>query len=149
MVANQYSAKVNRKSGIIKGLWTQTHNSAFCLPTAAFTGEIAMLLKAVRKFSESQECIYMITPCSQPLKINPFTCYRDPATGRWTTVVTSVQDACETDSSLKAKAEGENEGKAQRLVYASPAVSLPKKSLSFSLPPLKKLAKKSAVTVSR
>jgi hypothetical protein len=108
-----------------------------------------MLLKAVRKFSESQECIYMITPCSQPLKINPFTCYRDPATGRWTTVVTSVQDACETDSTLKAKAEGENEGKAQRLVSDSPAVSLPKKSLSYSLPPLKKLAKKSAVTVSR
>lgn len=108
-----------------------------------------MLLKAAGKFSESQECIYMITPCSQPLKINPFTCYRDPATGRWTTVVTSVQNPCETDSSLKAKAEGENEGKAQRLVSASPAVSLPKKSLSFSLPPLKKLAKKSAVTVSR
>jgi hypothetical protein len=149
MVANQYSAKVNRKSRIIKGLWRQKHNSAFCLHTAAFTGEIAMLLKAVGKFSESQECIYMITPCSQPLKINPFTCYRDPATGRWTTVVTSVENACETDSSLKAKAEGENEGKAQRLVSASPAVSLPKKSLSFSLPPLKKLAKKSAVTVSR
>jgi hypothetical protein len=50
---------------------------------------------------------------------------------------------------LKEKAEGENEGKAQRLVSDSPAVSLPKKSLSFSLPPLKKLAKKSAVTVSR
>ena len=90
----------------------------------------------------------MITPCNQPLKINPFTCYRDPATGRWTTV-TSVENACETDSSLKAKAEDENEGKAQRLVSDSPTVSLPKKSLSFSLPPLKKLAKKSAVTVSR
>jgi hypothetical protein len=50
---------------------------------------------------------------------------------------------------LKEKAEGENEGKAQRLVSDSPTVSLPKKSLSFSLPPLKKLAKKSAVTVSR
>ena len=91
----------------------------------------------------------MIKPCSQPLKINPFTCYRDPATGRWTTVVTSVQDACETDSTLEAKAEAENEGKAQRLVPDSPAVSLPKKSLSYSLPPLKKLGKKSAVTVSR
>ena len=90
----------------------------------------------------------MITPCSQPLKINPFTCYRDPATGRWTTVVTSVQNG-ETDSSLKAKAEGENEGKAQSLVSASPAVSLPKKSLSFSLPAFKRLAKKSAVSVSR
>jgi len=108
-----------------------------------------MLLKAAGNFSESQECIYMITPCSQPLKINPFTCYRDPATGRWITVVTSVENACETDSTLKAKAEGENESKAQRLVSDSPAVSLPKKSLSFSLPPLKKLAKKSAVTVSR
>jgi len=91
----------------------------------------------------------MITPCNQPLKINPFTCYRDPATGRWTTVITSVENACETDSSLKAKAEGENKGKAQRLVSASPAVLLPKKSLSYSLPPLKKLAKKSAVTLSR
>ena len=107
-----------------------------------------MLLKAVGKFSESQECIDMIKPCSQPLKINPFTCYRDPATGRWT-VVSTFQNACETDSSLKAKAEGGNEGKAQSLVSDSPAVSLPKKSLSFSLPPLKKFAKKSAVTVSR
>jgi hypothetical protein len=149
MGAKQYSAKVNRKSAIIKALWRQKHNSAFCLHTAAFTGKIAMLLKAGGKFSESQECIYMIKPCSQPLKINPFTCYRDPATGRWTTVVTSVEDPCETDSTLKAKAEGENESKAQRLVSDSPAVSLPKKSLSFSLPPLKKFAKKSAVTVSR
>ena len=91
----------------------------------------------------------MIRPCSQPLKINPFTCYRDPATGRWTTIVTSVENACETDSTLKAKAEGENESKVQRLVSDSPAVSLPKKSLSFSLPPLKKLGKKPAVTVSR
>ncbi|MEG4347355.1 hypothetical protein QUB70_29345 [Microcoleus sp. A003_D6] len=100
------------------------------------------------KFSESKECIYMVKPCSQPLKINPFTCYRDPATGRWT-VVPTVQDACETDSSLKAKAEGENEGKVETSLFASPAVSLPKKRLSFSLPPLKKLAKKSAVAVSR
>ena len=91
----------------------------------------------------------MIKPCSQPLKINPFTCYRDPATGRWTTVATSVQNACETDSSLKATAEGENEGKAERLVSASPAVSLPKKSLSFSLPTFKNRSKKSAVSLSR
>jgi hypothetical protein len=91
----------------------------------------------------------MITPCNQPLKINPFTCYRDPATGRWTTVVTSVENAGGTDSTLKEKAEGENEGIAQRVVSDSPTVSLPKKSLSLSLPPLKKFAKKSAVTVSR
>ena len=90
----------------------------------------------------------MVKPCSQPLKINPFTCYRDPATGRWT-VVSTFQNACETDSSLKAKAEGENGGKVETSLSASPAVSLPKKRLSFSLPPLKKLAKKSAVTVSR
>ena len=108
-----------------------------------------MLLKAVGKFSESQECIDMIKPCSQPLKINPFTCYRDPATGRWTTVVTNVQNACETDSSLTAKAEGENEGKAQRLVSSSPAVSLPKKGISFSLSPFKNRSKKSAVSLSR
>ena len=91
----------------------------------------------------------MIKPCSQPLKTNPFTCHRDPATGRWTTVVTSVQNACETDSSLKAKAEGENEGKVETSLSDSPAVSLPKKTFSFSLPPFKKLTKKSVVTLSR
>ena len=90
----------------------------------------------------------MIKPCSQPLKINPFTCYRDPATGRWMTVATNVESACETDSSLKATAEAENEAKVETSLSPSPAVSLPKKRLSFSLPPLKKLAKKSAVTVS-
>ncbi|MEG4801965.1 hypothetical protein QUB63_19215 [Microcoleus sp. ARI1-B5] len=89
----------------------------------------------------------MIKPCSQPLKTNPFTSYRDPVTGRWT-VVPTVQNACETDSSLKAKAAGENESKVETTLSDSPAVSLPKKRLSFSLPPLKKLAKKSAVTVS-
>jgi hypothetical protein len=50
---------------------------------------------------------------------------------------------------LKATAEGENEGKAERLVSSSPAVSLPKKGLSFSLPPFKNRSKKSAVTLSR
>ncbi len=90
----------------------------------------------------------MIKPCSEPLKINPFTCYRDPTTGRWT-VVPTVQNACETDSSLKAKAEGENEGKVQTTLSASPTISLPKKRLSFSLPTFKKLAKKSVVTLSR
>ena len=90
----------------------------------------------------------MIKPCNQPLKINPFTSYRDPATGRWT-VVPTVQNACETDSSLKAKAEGENKGKVETSLSALPAVSLPKKRLSFSLPPLKNLARKSAVILSR
>ncbi len=89
----------------------------------------------------------MIKPCNQPLKINPFTSYRDPATGRWT-VVPTVQYG-ETDSSLKAKAEGENEGKVETSLSASPAVSLPKKRLSFSLLPLKMLTRKSAVTLSR
>ncbi|MEG4008073.1 hypothetical protein QUA41_19920 [Microcoleus sp. Pol11C1] len=108
-----------------------------------------MLLKAMHNFSESKECIYMIKPCSQPLKINPFTCYRDPATGRWTTVVTSVPNTCETDSSLKAEAEGENEGKAETILSTSPAVSVSKKVLSFSVPQFKQRAKKSAVSVSR
>ena len=89
----------------------------------------------------------MIKPCSQPLKINPFTCYRDPATGRWTTVVTSVPNTCETDSSLKTEAE--NEGKAERIVSASPAVSVSKKVLSFSVPHFKPRTQKSAVSVSR
>ena len=91
----------------------------------------------------------MIKPCSQPLKINPFTCYRDPATGRWTTVVTSVPNTCETDSSLKTEAEGENEGKAETILSPSPAVSVSKKVLSFSVPQFKHRAKKSAVSVSR
>jgi hypothetical protein len=90
----------------------------------------------------------MIKPCSQPLKTNPFTCHRDPATGRWT-VVPTVQNACETDSSLKATTEGENKGKVETTVSASPTISLPKKTLSFSLPPFKKLGKKSVVTLSR
>ncbi len=90
----------------------------------------------------------MTKPCDQPLKINPFTCYRDPVTGRWT-VVPTVQNTCETDSSLKIKAEAENEAKVETRVFAAPAVSLPKKHLSFFLPPLKKLAKRSAVTASR
>jgi len=91
----------------------------------------------------------MIKPCSQPLKTNPFTCHRDPATGRWMTVVPTVQNASETDSSLKAKAENENEGKVETSLSASRTVSLPKKTLSFSLPTFKKLTKKSVVTLSR
>ena len=91
----------------------------------------------------------MIKPCSQPLKTNPFTCHRDPATGRWTTVVTSVQNDSQTDSSLKGKSAGENPGKVETLVSASPAVSLPKKRPFSSLPNFKKLAKKSVVILSR
>lgn len=91
----------------------------------------------------------MIKPCSQPLKTNPFTCHRDPATGRWTTVVLTVESPCETDSSLTAKADRENEGKVETTISASPAISLPKKPLAFSLPPFKKLAKKSVVTLAR
>jgi hypothetical protein len=89
----------------------------------------------------------MVKPCNQPLKINPFTSYRDPATGRWTVVPTVLNG--KTEYSLKAKAEGENEGKVKTSVSVLPAVSLPKKRLSFSFPPLNKLAKKSAVTLSR
>jgi hypothetical protein len=89
----------------------------------------------------------MIKPCNQPLKINPFTSYRDPATGRWT-VVPTVQNG-ETDSSLKATTVGENAAKVETIISATPAVSVPKKHLSFSLPPLKNLARKSAVILSR
>ena len=90
----------------------------------------------------------MIKPCSQPLKINPFTSYRDPATGKWT-VVPTVQNVCETNSSLKAKAESEKESKVETTLSAAPAVFLPKKRLSFFLPPFKKLTKKSVVALSR
>lgn len=89
----------------------------------------------------------MIKPCSQPLKINPFTSYRDPVTGKWT-VIPTVQNVCEKDSSLKPPAESEQESKVEITLFAAPGVSLPKKRFSFSLPPLKNLAKKSAVTVS-
>ncbi|MGB8687788.1 MAG: hypothetical protein WCD53_10700 [Microcoleus sp.] len=86
----------------------------------------------------------MIKPCSTPLKINPFTSYRDPDTGRWI-VVTAVQNPCE--SNLKAKAEAEEKGKVEASSSASPTVSLPPKFLSFSLPS-KKSVKKSPVAVS-
>ncbi len=90
-----------------------------------------------------------IKPCSQPLNTNPFTCHRDPATGRWTTVIATVENPCGTDSSWKAKAERENAGKAEIVVSALPAISLAKKRLAFSLSPFKKLAKKSVVSLSR
>ncbi len=90
-----------------------------------------------------------IKPCSQPLNTNPFTCHRDPATGRWTTVIATVENPSATDSSWKAKAESENAGKAETTIPVSPTISLPNKRLSFSLPPFKKLAKKSVVTLSR
>ena len=89
----------------------------------------------------------MIKPCNQPLKINPFTSYRDPATGRWS-VVPTVENH-ETDCSLKATTEGENDRKVETTISAAPTVSLPKKRLSFSLPPLKNLTRKSAVILSR
>jgi hypothetical protein len=117
------------------------------LQTAASTAEIAMPPTAVHKFSKLKECIEMIKPCSQPLKINPFTSYRDPTTGKWT-VVPAVQNVCETDSSLKPKAESEQESKVETSLSAVPAISLPKKRFSFSLLGLKNLAKKSSVTVS-
>jgi len=95
------------------------------------------------------ECIdIMIKPCNQPLKNNPFTCYRDPVTGRWT-VVDTVQNACEPDSSLTSIAESpEAAKKVEAIIAASPAVSSPSKPLSFSLPSFKKPVKKSAVKVS-
>ncbi len=89
----------------------------------------------------------MIKPCNQPLKINPFTSYRDPATGRWT-VIPTVQNG-ETESSLKTTTVGENAAKVETSISAVPVVSLPKKHLSFSLPPLNNLARKFAVILSR
>lgn len=85
----------------------------------------------------------MIKPCSTPLKINPFTSYRDPDTGRWI-VVTAVQNPCE--SNLKAKAEAEEKGKVEASSSASPTGAQPPKFLSFSLS--KKSVKKSLVAVS-
>jgi len=88
----------------------------------------------------------MIKPCSTPLKINPFTSYRDPDTGRWI-VVTAVQNPCESDSNLKAKAEAEEKGKVEASSSAYPTGSQPPKFLSFSLPS-KKSVKKYPVAVS-
>jgi hypothetical protein len=88
----------------------------------------------------------MIKPCSQPLKINPFTSYRDPVTGKWM-VVETVQNDSQTDSTLKAKAESKIESKVEKSPSVSPAASLPKKGISFSLP-LIKYPRKSAVNVS-
>jgi hypothetical protein len=101
-----------------------------------------MLSKATHKFSTSKECIDMIKPCSQPLKINPFTSYRDAVTGKWM-VVETVQNDSQTDSTLKAKAES----KVEKSPSVSPPASLPKKGISFSLP-LIKYPRKSAVNVS-
>ena len=100
-----------------------------------------MLSKAARKFSASKECIDMIKPCSQPLKINPFTSYREPVTGRWI-VVKKVENDCQTDSTLKEKAES----KVEKIPSASHPVSLPKKDISFSLSSVK-YPSKSAVNV--
>ena len=88
----------------------------------------------------------MIKPCSQPLKTNPFTTYRDPVTGKWT-VVNTVENACEPDSSLKSQGQSPEETKAKPISQAPPAVSQPPKRISFSLSPFKKPARKSAVNV--
>jgi hypothetical protein len=81
----------------------------------------------------------MIKPCSQPLKINPFTSYRDPVTGKWI-VVETVQKDCQTDPTLKEKAES----KVEKIPSASPPASLPKKGISFSFSSIK-YSSKSAV----
>jgi ribosomal protein L5 len=84
----------------------------------------------------------MIKPCSQPLKINPFTSYRDPVTGKWI-VVGTVQTDSQKDSTLKEKAES----KLEKITSASPPVSLTKKGISFCFSSMK-YPSKSAVNVS-
>jgi hypothetical protein len=101
-----------------------------------------MLSKAARKFSASKECIDMIKPCSQPLKINPFTSYRDPVTGKWI-VVKTVQNDSQTDPNLKEKAES----KVEKIPSDRPPVSLPKKGISFFFSAVK-YPSKSAVNAS-
>lgn len=88
----------------------------------------------------------MIKPCSQPLKINPFTSYRDPVTGKWI-VVATVQNDSQTDSKLKEKADSKVESKVEKIPSASPPASLSKKGISFSLASIK-YPSKSAVNVS-
>ena len=87
----------------------------------------------------------MIKPCSTPLKINPFTSYRDPDTGRW--IVVTGSNPCESDSNLKAKAEAEEKDKVEASSSAYPTGSQPPKFLSFSWPS-KKSVKKYPVAVS-
>jgi hypothetical protein len=88
----------------------------------------------------------MIKPCNQPLKINPFTSYRDPVTGKWV-VVETIQRSDRTDSDLKVKIEGEKESKVEMTPPASLSASLSKKCLSFSLSLIKYPVTKSAVNI--
>jgi hypothetical protein len=88
----------------------------------------------------------MIKPCNQPLKINPFTSYRDPVTGKWV-VVETVQYPDRTDSDLKIKIESENESKVETTPAPTLSVSLPKKCLSFSLSLIKYPVTKSVVNI--
>jgi hypothetical protein len=92
----------------------------------------------------------MIKPCSQPLKVNPFTSYRDPVTGKWTvvnTAVNNVENACESDSSLKQPVPSPKASQTELKLQVQPEVVPQPKRLSFSLPPFKKSAGKSAVNV--
>ncbi|MCU0543448.1 MAG: hypothetical protein MUE44_14940 [Oscillatoriaceae cyanobacterium Prado104] len=89
----------------------------------------------------------MIRPCSQPLKTNPFTSYRDPVTGKWI-VVNKVENVCEADSSLKPPVPSPEASQAEPKpqVQQHEVLQQPNR-LSFSLLPFKKPARKSAVNV--
>lgn len=88
----------------------------------------------------------MIKSCSQPLKVNPFTSYRDPVTGKWV-VINNVENACESDSSLKQPVPSPQASQTEAKPQVQPEVLLQPKRLSFSLLPFKKPARKSAVNV--
>ncbi|MEZ2237240.1 hypothetical protein [Microcoleus sp.] len=85
----------------------------------------------------------MITPSNQPLKTNPFNTYRDPVTGKWT-VVQTVQNSSQTDSTYQPKVAGKNEIKVERIPSASPPALLSSKNFSFPLSVVKHQAQKSA-----
>ncbi|NJK75496.1 MAG: hypothetical protein HC942_17555 [Microcoleus sp. SU_5_6] len=92
----------------------------------------------------------MIKPCSKPLKVNPFTSYRDPVTGKWTVVnsaVNNVENACESDSSLKQPVPSPQASQTEPKLQVQPEVLPQPKRLSFSLLHFKKPARKSAVNV--
>jgi hypothetical protein len=85
----------------------------------------------------------MITPSNQPLKTNPFNTYRDPVTGKWT-VVQTVENHTQTDSTFPPKVAGKNEIKLERIPSASPPALLTQKNFSFPLSVVQHPGKKSA-----
>ncbi|MGL5060683.1 MAG: hypothetical protein ACRC62_11955 [Microcoleus sp.] len=88
----------------------------------------------------------MIKPCSQPLKTNPFTSYRDSVTGKWV-VVNTVENDREPNSSFKRQGNSAEDTTAEPIPQSQPAILHAPKHFSFPLTPFKKLDRKSAVNV--